>query len=282
MDRNRQLIEMIPVVVGLKPAVDAYRVASAKKMLKGQAVDPLNEMIYMKSVEMFAEAIPGVIIQLSAILSGGHATTAALASLSISALTIGFTSATISFDADTDLISRKNIPDFYGYVPGDVRRKIGENWMNGDARMLVIFSINFFCFPKADKHNFPTMTCWHTVMFTLMMFMSAMNILVKGMSIVLIGMLGAKWAIAYVVADLVLYLSIKVLRGDFWYWVQCEGWRSAVAVGLVARIVEKVVVDFTSVGKRTFALSERTLHWEEPHFIALTRCKIQSNFAIQT
>ena len=119
---------MIPIVVGLKPAVDAFRVGSGAKMLEGQACEPLAEMVHMKTAEMFAEAIPGVVIQLSAILSdGGQVTTAALASLTISALTTGFISATISFDMDTDLVSRKNIPDFYGYVPNDVRRRAGEN-----------------------------------------------------------------------------------------------------------------------------------------------------------
>ena len=101
------------------------------------------------------------------------------------------------------------------------------------------------------------MMCWHTVVFTLMMLLSAMNILVKGMSIVLIGMLGAKWAIAYIVADLVLYLVIKVLRGDFWYWIQCEGLLSSLLISLFARVMVKIIADFTSLGERNFAWSEK-------------------------
>ena len=114
------------------------------------------------------------------------------------------------------------------------------------------------------------------------MLLSAMNILVKGMSIVLIGMLSAKWAIVYVAADLGLYLSIKVLRKDFWFWIQCEGWLSSFLISLVARIVEKIIADFTSGGKRTFALSVRTSLWEKPHFIAPTLCKNQSLLGSQT
>ena len=75
---------------------------------------------------MFAEAIPGVIIQLSAILSAGVASPAAIVSLAISALTAGFTSATISFDMDTDTMQRKNNPEFYGFVPDSARRRTGE------------------------------------------------------------------------------------------------------------------------------------------------------------
>ena len=36
---------MIPVVVGLKPAVDAFRVASGAKIEENQAFGPLAEMV---------------------------------------------------------------------------------------------------------------------------------------------------------------------------------------------------------------------------------------------
>ena len=42
---NRVLLETIPVVVGLKPAVDAYRVASGTNQEEGQLFDPLGEMV---------------------------------------------------------------------------------------------------------------------------------------------------------------------------------------------------------------------------------------------
>ena len=40
-------------------------------------------------------------------------------SIGISALTTGFASAMISFDLDVDVKKRKNIPEFYGYIPDD-------------------------------------------------------------------------------------------------------------------------------------------------------------------
>ena len=101
------------------------------------------------------------------------------------------------------------------------------------------------------------MTYYHTVVFSSMVLMSALNILVKGMSIVLIGMLSAKWAIAFVTADLGLYLVIKVLRGDFWYWIQCEGLLSSLLISLFARVMVKIIADFTSLGERNFAWSEK-------------------------
>ena len=48
-----------------------------------------------------------------------QAGTFALASIGISVLTTGFTSATIAFNMDVDVPHRKNQPKFYGYIPGD-------------------------------------------------------------------------------------------------------------------------------------------------------------------
>ena len=45
MGLKRLILEMIPVVVGLKPAVDAFRVASGSKIEEKQAFDPLAEMV---------------------------------------------------------------------------------------------------------------------------------------------------------------------------------------------------------------------------------------------
>ena len=75
---------------------------------------------------MFAEAIPGVIIQLLAILVDANASTAAIASLSISAFTTGFTSASISFDWDVHPQKRIENPDFFGYIPNDAKKRTGK------------------------------------------------------------------------------------------------------------------------------------------------------------
>ena len=42
---KRVLHEMIPVVVGLKPALDAYRVASGTNQEEGQPFTPIGEMV---------------------------------------------------------------------------------------------------------------------------------------------------------------------------------------------------------------------------------------------
>ncbi|GMH61523.1 hypothetical protein TrLO_g13384 [Triparma laevis f. longispina] len=60
--------EMAIVLIGLKAPVDAYRVAMGFDKEQDNQVDPMLEMMYSKCIEMFAESIPGIIIQTSAIL----------------------------------------------------------------------------------------------------------------------------------------------------------------------------------------------------------------------
>ena len=84
---------------------------------------------------MFAEAIPGAILQLAAILSeDGTASSIAITSLIVSALTTGFISASISFDWDTDPKKRLVNPEFYGYIPNRASRRAGETKMNSNAK----------------------------------------------------------------------------------------------------------------------------------------------------
>jgi len=104
--------------------VDAYRVAGGVKEEARGAVDTLYEMIFIKAVELFTEAIPGVIIQLLAILTADEAVSmAAWLSLGASALSAEFISATISYDFDTNPTKRKESPGFYGYIPASAKKR---------------------------------------------------------------------------------------------------------------------------------------------------------------
>jgi len=87
--------EALPVIVGVKPAVDAYRVATGKKEEVGQMFDSMVEMTATKLIELFAEAVPGVFIQMYSILAAGEASTAALTSIAASTLSAGFIAASV-------------------------------------------------------------------------------------------------------------------------------------------------------------------------------------------
>jgi len=195
------------VLIGFKPAVDAYNIAKGKKQEKGQSLDPLAELTVMKEVEMFAESIPGVIIQLMAIANGGG-DVAAWVSIMVSALTTGYGGAVISYDWDTDPEKREQVPDFYGYVPSNPRQR--------------------------------------SLVFVTMVLFGAGMLMIRCLTIVLLGMIGMSWALAYIGLDLGLYLAVKMLRGDFWYWVPLGG-NAEIVSSIVARILVKVITDFTSI-----------------------------------
>jgi hypothetical protein len=163
------LREWIPILLGYKPAVDAYRVATGAKQEVGVAVEAITEMTIVKCIEMFAETIPGMIIQLMAIVtSDKDVGTSAWLSVAVSAITTGFASATISYDWDTDPARREYAPNFYGYIPS-----------------------------KASKR---------TLVFVSMLLVSAGMLLIRCTTIVLLGLMGGSWAFLYIGADLGLYL----------------------------------------------------------------------------
>jgi hypothetical protein len=206
---KRAVKEWIPILLGYKPAVDAYRVATGAKQEVGTAFDPMHEMTCMKMAEMFAEAIPGVIIQLMAIAtSDKDVGTSAWLSVAVSAITTGFASATISYDWDTDPVRREDLPDFYGYIPA-----------------------------KASKR---------TVVFVCMLLFTAGMLLIRCTTIVLLGLMGGSRVFLYIGADLGLYLLVKILRGDFWYWIPLGG-NIEILSSIFSRMLAKIVVDFTSI-----------------------------------
>jgi hypothetical protein len=206
---TRVLREWIPILLGYKPAVDAYRVATGAKQEVGTVGDPMTEMTFMKCVEMFAEAIPGVIIQLMAIsTSDKDVGTSAWLSVAMSAIATGFASATISYDWDTDPTWRERAPSFYGYTPA-----------------------------KASKR---------TVVFVSMMLLSAGMLFIRCTTIVLFGLMGGSWVFLYIGADLGLYMLVKILRGDFWYWIPLGG-NMEIGSSILIRVIIKIIVDFTSM-----------------------------------
>mmetsp|Transcript_6163 Transcript_6163/g.12231 ORF Transcript_6163/g.12231 Transcript_6163/m.12231 type:complete len:592 (+) Transcript_6163:1-1776(+) len=227
---QRVFMEAIPVLTGLKPAVDAYHVAKGLKQKKGTSLDTISELTYMKCIEMFGEAIPGVIIQLMAIVTIGkdekgedkEVAVGAWISLAISALSTGYTSAVISYDYDTDPGNRQHLPSFYGYVP-----------TNPKLRSIVFASMIFFC---------------------------SGVLMIRSLTIVLLSLLGMWWAFAFVGADLVLYLTIKLLRNDFWYWVPLGG-NLEILMSFLCRVIVKIITDFTSIIQFRHSNEVGGLYW---------------------
>ena len=62
------LQEAVVVVFGLKPALDAFRVATSQEQQRELVLDPKTELVFCKCAEVFTESIPGAIL-VSGVLS---------------------------------------------------------------------------------------------------------------------------------------------------------------------------------------------------------------------
>jgi hypothetical protein len=74
-------------------------------------------MAYNKAGELVFEAVPGLVLQLVAVLTTDEVTTSAYVSLLISTASAALTGTTIFWDTDTDPEKRKNNPEWVGVVP---------------------------------------------------------------------------------------------------------------------------------------------------------------------
>ena len=156
-----------------------------------------------------AEAIPGALIQLSAIFHPGDdaVSNSAILSFVFCILTAAFTSALLSWDWDTSKEFRKSAPWQYGYIPNDTKGKLR-----------VFFSLYF---------------------------LSAFNLIARCLACVLFETTHGFSGVAKLLgAELFIYLAVKVLRRDFVYWIPVYG-SMEVALSFTMRCVSKIITDWT-------------------------------------
>ena len=204
----KMLKEMLIVMLGVKPAVDCYRVCAGHEMQQHHAVDPQTELVATKMIELVAESIPGCLLQLYVLLKNKNlVSTTTVGSLIVSALTTGFISASISFDYDVDPAKRKESPEFYGYIP------------DGGCR---------------------------TVIFGCMIVNSALLLLTRSFSAAMLMLVNKSYFALYLVGDMALYLGVKAASGDFHYWLPVDS-VFGLFVSLLRRVIVKTITDFTGV-----------------------------------
>jgi len=90
--------EALIVLTGMKPAVDCRRVCAGQEMEEHHIFDQKTELVCTKCAEMLAESIPGSVLQLYVLLKVRNVSRATVGSVVVSAVTTGFTSASISFE----------------------------------------------------------------------------------------------------------------------------------------------------------------------------------------
>ncbi|GMI43573.1 hypothetical protein TeGR_g4439, partial [Tetraparma gracilis] len=115
------LKEMLLVLSGLAPGIHAMRVANGTEQSEHESMDADVLLTATRGVEMCFESCPGSVLQTYAVfkiaMDGGGWSKRAIASIAVSALTTGFSAATISFDFDVSPKRRRDEPGFYGYIP---------------------------------------------------------------------------------------------------------------------------------------------------------------------
>ena len=200
------LREFASIVTFLKPAVDAYRVATGKDD-KDATMSPLLEMTMGKMIELALESIPGGLLQAYMFINSPEKTMFLLVSILISTLTTGFASAMISYDMDISVANRKEVPLFYGYIKD-------SNTERG-------------------------------ITFVLLFLLASLHNLSRTIGTALLLSVSKELTFGIILAELVCYHIYKVARRDYVTWVVgLEGWVKY-SCAFVMHTLFKIIVDNT-------------------------------------
>ncbi|GMI51818.1 hypothetical protein TeGR_g9198 [Tetraparma gracilis] len=182
--RGTILREFVYLFLFVKPGVDAHRVAAGKEKDAGAAMDPLNEMVSCRIIELFTEAIPGLILQAVACMGQEESRSRyTILSLVLSAASAGLICTSATYDVDTAPESRKVSPHLYGFIP-DLART---------SAFIIILVIHF------------------------------LQLLGKSFATALVVATSVRWLVLFTVADVAVYLLYKVATRDFIYYVPIPG-----------------------------------------------------------
>ncbi len=112
LGRMPMLLDILSLLIGVKPAIDAYRVAIGVEMKAHNIYDPVIEYHLMRMIEIFAESLPGCVLQMYALVTTTGNVEVALCAIASSIFTAGFSCALLTYDRDTDPRSRKMNPSY--------------------------------------------------------------------------------------------------------------------------------------------------------------------------
>ncbi|GMI33043.1 hypothetical protein TeGR_g5390, partial [Tetraparma gracilis] len=160
-----------------KPGLDAWKVASGAEQQPGAVFTPLVEMVAGKAAEVATEGVPGLVLQLVAVLmsSSEDRSTLALLSIAISAASTGLAGCSIFYDTDTDPGQRARNPKWYGLVPDQGRGKA----------------------------------------YAVILAMCSLQALTKGSALALLAVTNRYWLRGYVAIDLGIYVGYKLVRREY-------------------------------------------------------------------
>jgi len=222
------LREMLFVVTFLKPAVDAYRVATGYED-EESIMSPLVELITGKMTELSIESVPGGLLQAYMFINTPEKTTFFMISILISALTTGFSSAMISYDMDVSVANRKEVPLFYGYIK------------DGNTERMITFILQVSEGAGGGLWKRAKLTLFRSAQILLASFHN----LSRTIGTALLFTVSGRLTFGVIIAEMFLYHLYKVGRRDYVLWiVGIEGTLKYICAIIVHSIV-KVLVDYT-------------------------------------
>ena len=194
------------IVTFMKPAVDAFRVATGHED-KDTNFKPLLELVCGKMQELAFESIPGGLLQAYVFVNSPEKTMFLLISILISTLTTGFASAMISYDMDISVANRKEVPLFYGYIKdGKLERGIT---------------------------------------FVLLILLASLHNLSRTVGTALLLSVSGRLTFGVIVAEQVLYHLYKIVRRDYVLWIVGLEGGLKYLMAFVTHSMVKVLVDYT-------------------------------------
>jgi len=206
--RKEKLREIFFVVTFLKPAVDAYRVATGHED-EQLNFSPLQEMGFSKCTELATESIPGNVLQIYVFITNPTRSTLHLVSILISTMTTAFASAVTSFDMEASPDQRKKIPDFYGYMR--------DTNFERTATFLVMFLL-------AGLHN-----------------------LSKSIGVALLLAVSGQTTLLVLAGEMIAYHLERLLRRDYTIFIPGAEGRLKFTIAIVVHVIVKTIVDFTGL-----------------------------------
>jgi hypothetical protein len=136
------------------------------------------------------------------------ASKSSIVSLLISALSTGYSSATITWDFDTGIQRRRDVPEFYGMIPDGVRGN---------------------------------------VVFLCMILNSAMLLLVRSLSFAFLMLVNPAYVLYYTLGDAIFFFLQKAARGDIRYFANVDSVAGALISDFLFQYLFKIIVDFTGL-----------------------------------
>ena len=207
----------------LKPAIDAYRLASGHRQGPRKLFSLLNEINYSRLIDMTAESLPSAVLQTYAFVLGARKTTGAVASIAISLLAIAYNVTIITFDIDTATERRETDPSSYGLIPSHSVRA-----------MTIFFSFSFL--------------------------MSLCAVCMRVISVALLAVSSKLCLFLFVSVDYALMFGIKILANDFRYFLKLSNSYS-IPASFIFRTGMKIAVDSTFLIHGRHPMELGGLYW---------------------